>query len=108
MLELHQKSENPQLCMEVMKYTERLLSEERIKMTDAQMLSLLSHISAMVYRSKYKEMIQPVDKNLFQEVSKQSIEMAGKVCKKLPHLHEDEKYLLSIHFETAKIEGSMK
>jgi PRD domain protein (TIGR03582 family) len=105
MQELHQKSENPQLCMEVMKYTEGLLSEEKIKMTDAQKLSLLSHISAMVYRSKHKEMIQSVDRNLFQEVSKQSIEMAGKVCNKLPHLHEDEKYLLSIHFETAKMEA---
>ncbi len=100
--ELHQKSEDPQLCKEMMEYVESQLSKENILMTDAQKLSLLSHVSAMVYRSRHQEMVQPVDKVLFQEVSKESIEMAGRVCGKLQNLHEDEKYLLSIHFETAK------
>ncbi|MFY2157210.1 PRD domain-containing protein [Cytobacillus firmus] len=100
--ELHQKSEDPELCKEMMIYVESQLSKENIQMTEAQKLSLLSHVSAMVYRSKHQELVQPVDKILFQEVSKESIEMASKVCSKLQNLHEDEKYLLSIHFETAK------
>lgn len=100
--ELHQKSEDPQLCKEMMEYVESQLSKENIQMTEAQKLSLLSHVSAMVYRSRHQEMVQPVDKVLFQEVSKDSIEMASRVCGKLQNLHEDEKYLLSIHFETAK------
>lgn len=101
--ELYQKSENPQLCKEMMVFVDSLLIEENIEMTDTQKLSLLSHVSAMVYRSKHKEMVQPVDRTLFQEVSAESIEMASKVCSKLEDLHEDEKYLLSIHFETAKM-----
>ncbi|PAF14800.1 hypothetical protein CHH59_07000 [Shouchella clausii] len=103
--ELYRKSENSEICMEVMRFTENLLRQEHIQMTDAQKLSLLSHLSAMVYRSTHKERIEPIDKHLFQEVSKQSIEMAEKVCNRLTDLHEDEKYLLSIHFETAKMKG---
>ncbi|MEF7562465.1 PRD domain-containing protein [Bacillus infantis] len=105
--ELHQKSEDPQLCKEIMAYVESQLDKENIQMTEAQKLSLLSHVSAMIYRSKHQEKLQPVDKILFQEVSDESIEMAGNVCSKLENLHEDEKYLLSIHFETAKFNNSL-
>jgi PRD domain protein (TIGR03582 family) len=103
MQELYQKSEDPQLCIDVMTFLNALLVQENIQMTDAQRLSLTSHISAMVYRSKHKESIQPIDKNIFQEVSNESIEMASRVCGLLPDLHDDEKYLLSIHFESAKM-----
>ncbi|WP_026581371.1 PRD domain-containing protein [Bacillus sp. J33] len=101
--ELYEKSEEPQLCKEVMQFAVQLMSQENIKMTDAQLLSLLSHISAMIYRSKHKEEIQPVDASLFQEVSDGSIDMAKLVCGLISDLHDDEKYLLSIHFESAKM-----
>ncbi|MFC0272621.1 PRD domain-containing protein [Metabacillus herbersteinensis] len=103
MEELYQKSEDPGLCKALMLFMDELLKRAKIQMTNAQKLSLLSHVTAMVYRSNHKEMIQPIDKTLFEEVSNESIEMANKVCGRMPDLHEDEKYLLSIHFESAKI-----
>ncbi|GLB60156.1 PRD domain-containing protein [Cytobacillus sp. NCCP-133] len=101
--ELYEKSEEPLLCKKIMNFAEQLLSQENVVMTNAQRLSLLSHISAMVYRSKHNEKIQPVDTFLFQEVSEGSINMANKICEILPDLHKDEKYLLSIHFESARL-----
>lgn len=103
MEELYQKSEDPSLCKVLMLFVDELLARAKIRMTDAEKLALLSHVSAMVYRSNHKEMIQAIDKTLFQEFSNESIEMASKVCGMIPDLHEDEKYLLSIHFEAAKI-----
>lgn len=87
----------------MIQFTGDLLQKNHINMSDAQFLSLVSHLSAMVNRSVNKEPIAPIDKNLFTEVSTQSIELADRICKRLEDLHEDEKYLLSVHFEAAKM-----
>jgi PRD domain protein (TIGR03582 family) len=96
------KSNDEKKCREVLKKLEVLVSENQMKPTDVQWLSLVSHVSAMVNRSVSKESIQDLNEELFSEVSHSSIEMAKLVCSWLPHLHKDEKYLLSIHFETIK------
>nr|WP_263324306.1 PRD domain-containing protein [Neobacillus sp. Marseille-Q6967] len=102
-LELYEKSEEPEVCKEVMQFAEQLMLKKNIRMTESQLLSLLSHISGMVYRSKHKEKIQSVDPILFKDVSEVSIDMAKQVCGLFSDLHDDEKYLLSIHFESAKM-----
>ncbi|MGX6445486.1 PRD domain-containing protein [Neobacillus sp. K501] len=100
---LIQKSGDAEKCSSLLQFTEDLLKKSEIKMNDAQCLSLVSHLSAMVYRSINKEPINPIDKEMFNEVSSESINLAEMVSSKLPDLHEDEKYLLSIHFESAKM-----
>ena len=40
---------------------------------------------------------------MFSEVSQHSIQLAQKICEEIPNLGEGEKYLLSIHFESAKL-----
>ncbi|PLR75961.1 transcriptional regulator [Bacillus sp. V3-13] len=101
--ELYEKSEEPKLCKEVMQFTEQLMLQKNIKMTESQLLSLLSHISGMVYRSKHRESIEQVDPLLFKDVSDDSIDLAKQVCEIFSDLDESEKYLLSIHFEAAKV-----
>lgn len=101
--ELYQKSGNATICKEIMSSIESLLKNEKLNMNATGWLSLTSHISAMVYRSINSEPIQPLDINLFNEVSMESIKLAEKICLMLPNLHEHETYLLSIHFEAAKI-----
>lgn len=96
------KSGDQVLCVRILDDTKKLLKKSGIIMSEPQWLSMVSHISAMVYRSVHKEYIQPLDKNLFNEVSKESIELASQICSMLENLHKDEKYLLSIHFEAAK------
>jgi len=101
--EIISKSGNPDLCMDVLTYSKGILESKKVVMTLTQWLSFVSHISGMVYRSTNEEPIQSVEKELFNEVSSDSIVMASEICTQLSNLHEDEKYLLSIHFEAAKL-----
>ena len=101
--EIINKSGNPDLCIDVLTYSKDLLDAEKIVMTEPQRLSFISHVSGMVYRSTHKEGIPAIDKEIFSEVPQDSIIMASDICKQLPDLHDDEKYLLSIHFEAAKL-----
>ena len=97
------KSGNQDLCIEVLTYSKTVLGTKKIIMTETQWLSFVSHVSGMVYRSINMEAIPTLEKEIFNEVSQDSIEMASDICKQLSNLHDDEKYLLSIHFETAKL-----
>jgi PRD domain protein (TIGR03582 family) len=101
--ELVRKSGDKQTCTNVLSYVQQLLQKECIQMTEAQWISLVSHVSGMVYRSIHGEAIPAIDTTMFEEVSSHSIELAEEVCRLLPRLQEDEKYLLSIHFESAKL-----
>ncbi|MFB7141652.1 PRD domain-containing protein [Gottfriedia sp. NPDC056225] len=96
------KSEDENKCREILDNLQLLIIEKGMMPTDLQWLSLVSHVSAMVNRSVKIELIQGLNASLFSEVSNASIEMAKLVCDWLPQLHEDEKYLLAIHFETIK------
>ena len=101
--ELINKSGNPDLCIDVLTYSKVLLGAKKIVMTEPQWLSFVSHVSGMVYRSTNQEAIPAIEKEIFSEVSEDSIVMASDICKQLVNLHDDEKYLLSIHFEAAKL-----
>lgn len=102
-LEIIDKSGNPDLCKVVLSYSKSILVENNIVMTEVQWLSFVSHISGMVYRSTYKEALPPIEKEIFSEVSQDSIVLASIICQQMNHLQDDEKYLLSIHFEAAKL-----
>ncbi|WP_042471513.1 PRD domain-containing protein [Bacillus ndiopicus] len=98
-----EKSGDAARCRELLAATKEIIAQAEVVMNETQWLSLASHLSAMLYRSINKEPIQPLDSTMFSEVSQESIKLAATVCGLLPDLHEDEKYLLSIHFEAAKI-----
>ncbi|WP_421101254.1 hypothetical protein ACOKXV_14140 [Sporosarcina psychrophila] len=101
--EIIAKSGNSDLCIEVLSYSKKSLEAKKIVMTETQWLSFVSHIVGMVYRSTNMEAIPAIEKAIFNEVSQDSIEMASDICKQLSNLQDDEKYLLSIHFEAAKL-----
>lgn len=96
------ESAEPDLCMKVLAYSKQYLKDVNIVMTDPQWLSFVSHVAGMVYRSVHKEKLPVVDKKIFSEVSKHSIKTASMICNQLSNLQDDEKYLLSIHFEAAR------
>lgn len=98
-----ERSGDVERCHQLLAETKEIMAQEGVSMNETQWLSLASHLSAMLYRSIHNEPIQPLDSAMFSEVSPQSIELAATVCKLLPNLHADEKYLLSIHFEAAKL-----
>ncbi|MFS0780406.1 PRD domain-containing protein [Bacillus sp. 1P06AnD] len=99
--QLIERSSDRSRCMELIQFSRDLLRHEGIGMTGAQWLSLVSHLSGMVHRSVVGKQLEPLDRNLFSEISDKSLAYAKEVVKKLPDLTEDEIYLLSIHFESA-------
>lgn len=82
------------------------LKEELMKVsitpTDLQWTILINHLNEMIKRSKEQETIPEVDPEMFSEVSSEALKLADGVVRKINNLSQDEMYVLSIHFETAK------
>lgn len=96
------KSGDESLCEQTLLLVEQLCKEEHIAFQEHQWLSLASHISAMVHRSLHHTQLDSIEKEMFNQISDESIDLARKVSSSLPNLQDEEAYLLSIHFETAK------
>ena len=62
----------------------------------------INHLNEILKRSKEQETIPEVDPEMFSEVSKEALQLADGVVRKIDNLSQDEMYVLSIHFETAK------
>ncbi|OUM86707.1 PRD domain-containing protein [Parageobacillus thermoglucosidasius] len=99
---LLEKSGDVTLCIKAYEFAIKQMENEKIYMTDFQRVSLLSHISGMVYRSVTGEKLFAIDHNLFAGISNESLHIAKKIKEYIGNLPEDEIYLLSIHFENAK------
>lgn len=82
--------------------TDEWMKEKGIQATDLQWTILINHLNEMVKRSKSGETIPEVDPEMFNEVSEDALNIAGAVVQYLGNLAVDEKYVLSIHFESAK------
>ncbi|MDT2758628.1 PRD domain-containing protein [Enterococcus xiangfangensis] len=78
------------------------LSAKKIEPTELQWTILVNHLNEMLNRSKGQDSIPEVDPELFSEVSQEALTLADGVVKKIGNLPQDEMYVLSIHFETAK------
>ncbi|MFB5195860.1 hypothetical protein ACE198_13170 [Neobacillus sp. KR4-4] len=100
--EMITKSGDEKTCKDILNKVRLMIKERKLYPTHPQWLSLISHISAMVTRNMNEDSIRDLNTELFNEVSSVSIELAKVVCSLLPHLYEDETYLLAIHFETIK------
>ncbi|EUJ43149.1 hypothetical protein [Paenilisteria rocourtiae] len=87
----------------VMKAAKVEAKRDGITLESAQELGLASHISAMIRRGREGEALTIEDKTLFDEVSEGSLHLAARICGMVSGIHEDEKYLLSTHFEIAKL-----
>ncbi|MBO0451998.1 MULTISPECIES: PRD domain-containing protein [Enterococcus] len=78
------------------------LSAVNIAPTELQWTILINHLNEMLKRSKEQERIPEVDPEMFSEVSQEALRLADGVVQKISNLTQDEMYVLSIHFETAK------
>lgn len=86
----------------VIRYTQEALSSLNIQPTELQWTILVNHLNEMVKRHETDEVLEGVDISLFSEVSKESIDLAKEVAVVIGDMPEEEAYVLSIHFETAK------
>ena len=79
-----------------------LLRRQAIYPNAVQQQMLDSHIRAMVLRSFTGEPLPEVDKDLFEDISAESMALAEQVIGSVGNLPIEEAYLLSVHFEVAK------
>ncbi|MBO0470578.1 PRD domain-containing protein [Enterococcus sp. DIV0242_7C1] len=79
-----------------------LLEKQAIEPTDLQWTILINHVNEMIKRSKANEKMTGVDPAMFEEVSNEALEIADQVVQHIGNLPQDEMYVLSIHFESAK------
>ncbi|MGM0113152.1 PRD domain-containing protein [Enterococcus sp. DIV0187] len=101
-LQIISTSEHQKELEELIDWLKQELIIAKIEPTELQWTILINHLNEMLKRSKEQETIPEVDPEMFSEVSKEALHLADGVVKKIDHLSQDEMYVLSIHFETAK------
>ena len=97
-----EKDNNHQELHELFEMVDEWLTTHEINQTAIQQTVMINHLNEMINRSKNQEKIVPVDKELFNEVSQEALAISGRLVEAVGNLEDDEKYVLSIHFETAK------
>lgn len=101
-LQIISTSEYQQELEELIDWLKKELTLVKIEPTELQWTILINHLNEMLKRSKEQETIPEVDPEMFSEVSKEALQLADGVVRKVDNLSQDEMYVLSIHFETAK------
>ncbi|WP_368756406.1 PRD domain-containing protein [Enterococcus avium] len=101
-LQIISTSEYQQELEELIDWLKKELVLVKIEPTELQWTILINHLNEMLKRSKEQETIPEVDPEMFSEVSKEALQLADDVVRKIDNLSQDEMYVLSIHFETAK------
>ena len=101
-LQIISTSEYQQELEELIDCLKKELALVKIEPTELQWTILINHLNEMLKRSKEQETIPEVDPEMFSEVSKEALQLADGVVRKIDNLSQDEMYVLSIHFETAK------
>ncbi len=101
-LQIISTSEYQQELEELIDWLKKELALVKIEPTEQQWTILINHLNEMLKRSKEQETIPEVDPEMFSEVSKEALQLADGVVRKIDNLSQDEMYVLSIHFETAK------
>ncbi|MBU5582400.1 PRD domain-containing protein [Enterococcus sp. S181_ASV_20] len=101
-LQIISTSEYQQELEELIDWLKKELALVKIEPTELQWTILINHLNEMLKRSKEQETIPEVDPEMFSEVSKEALQLADGVVRKIDNLSQDEMYVLSSHFETAK------
>lgn len=101
-LKIIDESQTKERLEQVIALLELRLAEYGIVPTELQWTILINHLNEMLKRSNGHETVPAVDPAMFSEVSSEALRISDEVVQTIGNLTEDEKYILSIHFEAAK------
>lgn len=87
--------------VDALSYVFKLMRQANIEPTELQLVILINHVSEMVDRSITGEELPAVDPEMFADVSPVALRIASQLVDHIGNLAESEKYVVSIHFETA-------
>lgn len=92
----------PEETKQILRLALTEMEENNIEPNKTQVVVLANHLGDMIDRSKKHEKLMDVDVSLFDQVSPEALQIAQDVVDQISGLADSEKYVLSIHFETAK------
>lgn len=102
-----EKSNYQEDLNKLINYTFSLIEKSGLHPTTIQEKVLINHLSEMVVRAKTGKLLEEIDPSIFNKVSSNSMKIAKNivsyVTKNIGKLAKSEKYVLSIHFETMKL-----
>ncbi|CAM7545827.1 PRD domain-containing protein [Enterobacter intestinihominis] len=103
-----QAVQTEQLANTMLQQVYALLARHNIIPNAVQEQMLTSHVRAMAHRSVTGEPLPEVEAELFDEISPDSMQLAREVVAQFGNLPDEEAWLLSVHFEVAKVKWSTK
>ena len=95
--------EDPRAAARAVQFTAELTRQNHLVIEGHRWQALANHVIAMVDRCVTGEKLLEFDTALFHEIGASSIGMAQQIVEHIGNLDEREKYLLSVHFEIAKV-----
>ena len=104
-LEIIDKCKDREKLTKTLSFIHERLVSEGAPITGYMWQSLCNHVSAMVDRSQNKEKLEGFEESMFDEISAESVKFAEEVTTMIGDLAPNEKFLLSVHFERAKIQA---
>lgn len=97
------ESSYPEETVDIFLFTKKELEKRNIFPTEIQLVVLTNHLGEMIRRSKENEKLMAFDIEIFADVPEDSLELSEKIVNKIGNIVDEEKYVLSVHFETAKL-----
>jgi len=96
-----QACKKPEKAQAIIEWLAERCRTDGIPFEDYRWKSLVNHVCAMVDRSLTGEILD-IDPELFRDVSADSIMLSKNIVDVVGGIADEEKYLLSIHFEGVK------
>ncbi len=96
-----QTCKKPEKAQAVIEWLAERCRTDGIPFEDYRWKSLVNHVCAMIDRSLTGEILD-IDPELFRDVSADSIMLSKNIVDVVGGIADEEKYLLSIHFEGVK------
>ncbi|SET94833.1 hypothetical protein [Lacrimispora sphenoides] len=96
-----QACKKPEKAQAVIEWLTERCRTDGIPFEDYRWKSLVNHVCAMIDRSLTGEILD-IDPELFRDVSADSIMLSKNIVDVVGGIADEEKYLLSIHFEGIK------
>ena len=101
-LDIIEKCSDKEKLVDVYSFVWEECQKNKFHIEDYKWKSLANHISAMVERAHTKGEFEGIEVEMFNEISSEALSLAKAIVDKIENLHENEMYLLSVHFEAAK------
>lgn len=95
------KSKDQDKAIKAIERADQMAKDTGLKITGSKWEALANHVVAMVDRSITGDKLFGMDSQAFSAVSNRAMKMAEDLVEFIGNIEEDEKYLMSVHFQAS-------